>query len=304
MIDDTVKGLAFGAAGAISYGMNPLFALPLYAEGLTPDSVLFYRYLGAIFFLAALMRARRVPFGIAPRESVLLAVMGALMASSSLFLFLSYNFMAAGIASTLLFVYPLMVALIMAFRFREKFSAITAASIALTLAGTALLYKGEDGAALSLAGIGLVMLSALLYAIYIVCVNKTALSATPALKLTFYATLFGSLLFVFRLDFLADLQMLPSWRAFACALLLGIFPTGVSFACVARSISLIGSTPAAILGALEPVTAVIFGVLVFGEALTPRLSAGIALIIFAVLLVVAGKRLPALFRLARGGKNA
>ena len=298
-LSNTFKGLAFGAAGAIAYGMNPLFTLPLYEEGLTPDSVLFYRYAGAVVFLFLLMRARRTPFGIVRREIFPLAALGALVSASSLCLFFSYNFMAAGIASTLLFVYPVMVALIMTFCFREKFSALTGASIALTCAGVALLYRGGDGAALSLPGIGLVMLSALTYAVYIVCVNKTSLNTMDAVKLTFYAMLFGAFLYVFRLNFLSELQWLPSWRALANATLLALLPTGVSFVCVARAIGFIGSTPTAILGALEPVTAVLFGVLVFGEILTPRLSLGIALIILAVILVVAGKRACALCRLFR-----
>lgn len=51
----------------------------------------------------------------------------------------------------------------------------------------------------------------------------------------------------------------------------------------------IGSTPTAILGALEPVTALFFGVLLFKEKLTPRLIIGIAMIITAVTLIIIGK---------------
>ena len=55
-----------------------------------------------------------------------------------------------------------------------------------------------------------------------------------------------------------------------------------------QAIQYIGSTPTAILGALEPVTAVAFGVTVFGESLTPRLSLGILMIILAVTFIIAG----------------
>ena len=50
----------------------------------------------------------------------------------------------------------------------------------------------------------------------------------------------------------------------------------------------IGSTPTAVLGALEPLTAVILGVTLFGERLTVGLSVGIMLILSAVVLIVLG----------------
>lgn len=54
---------------------------------------------------------------------------------------MSYNYMDAGIASTILFVYPVMVAVIMGIFFKEKISAITVFSILLALSGIALLYQ-------------------------------------------------------------------------------------------------------------------------------------------------------------------
>jgi drug/metabolite transporter (DMT)-like permease len=114
------KGYILGSIAAASYGMNPLFALPLYKAGMDPDSVLFFRYLFAIPLLGIMIKARGRSFKIQRKETFPLIIMGLLVALSSLTLFLSYNYMAAGIASTLLFVYPIMVALIMAMVFKEK----------------------------------------------------------------------------------------------------------------------------------------------------------------------------------------
>ena len=50
-MNDKVKGFVVGAVAAATYGMNPLFALPLYKEGLSADSVLFYRYSMAVAML-------------------------------------------------------------------------------------------------------------------------------------------------------------------------------------------------------------------------------------------------------------
>ena len=186
------RGCVLGAVAAASYGLNPLFTLPLYEAGMGVDSVLFYRYLLAAAMLGALMLVRRQSFAVRRRDLVPLAVMGLLFSFSSLFLFESYNHMDAGIASTILFLYPVLVAVIMAVGFHEKVSRITMLSILLAFTGIAMLYKG-GGEPLSFLGVALVFLSSLCYAVYIVGVNRSSLRGLPTEKLTFYALLFGLL---------------------------------------------------------------------------------------------------------------
>ena len=170
-----VKGYFLGAIAAATYGTNPLFALPLYKDGMDPDSVLFFRYLFAIPILGMMIKGRGRSFKIEHKAAVPLIVMGLLVAFSSLALFQSYNYMEVGIASTLLFVYPIMVALIMALVFKEKLTLQTVFCILLALSGIGLLYKSGDGTTLSLTGVLLVMASALSYAIYIIGVNQSTL---------------------------------------------------------------------------------------------------------------------------------
>lgn len=288
---EKTRGYVLGAVAAASYGLNPLFALPLYQAGLDPDSVLFYRYLLAVVMLGTLMAVRRHSFALSRRDILPLAVMGLLFSFSSLTLFASYNYMDAGIASTILFLYPVMVAVIMALFFRERITAVTVLSILLALAGIALLYRGGDGATLNPVGVALVFLSSLCYAIYIVGVNRSSLRELSTEKLTFYALLFGSIVYLVRLRGVADLQMIPSPLLWINAFSLALFPTIISLVTMAGAIRRIGSTPTAILGALEPVTALFFGVLVFHEQLTLRILTGVVLILAAVTLIIAGKSL-------------
>ena len=96
--------------------------------------------------------------------------------------------MDAGIASTILFVYPVLVAIIMAVVFKEKVSPVTMFSIALAFVGISLLCKSPGGQTLSLVGITFVFLSSLSYAIYIVGVNRSSLKDMPIAKLTFYVS--------------------------------------------------------------------------------------------------------------------
>lgn len=282
------KGYILGSIAAASYGMNPLFALPLYKAGMDPDSVLFFRYLFAIPLLGIMIKARGRSFKIQRKETFPLIIMGLLVALSSLTLFLSYNYMTAGIASTLLFVYPIMVALIMAMVFKEKLALQTIVCMLLALGGIGLLYKSEDGSTLSLIGTLLVFASSLSYAIYIVGINQTSLKNVATLKVTFYVLLFGLSLFVARLLYSGVLNTPDQWYLWANLLALAVFPTAISFLCTTGAIQYIGSTPTAILGALEPVTAIFFGIAVFGESLTVRESFGLVMIIVAVTFVIAG----------------
>jgi hypothetical protein len=282
------KGYILGSIAAASYGMNPLFALPLYKAGMDPDSVLFFRYLFAIPLLGIMIKARGRSFKIQRKETFPLIIMGLLVALSSLTLFLSYNYMAAGIASTLLFVYPIMVALIMAMVFKEKLALQTIVCMLLALGGIGLLYKSEDGSTLSLIGTLLVFASSLSYAIYIVGINQTSLKNVATLKVTFYVLLFGLSLFVARLLYSGVLNTPDQWYLWANLLALAVFPPAISFLCTTGAIQYIGSTPTAILGALEPVTAIFFGIAVFGESLTVRESFGLVMIIVAVTFVIAG----------------
>lgn len=105
------KGYMLGAIAAATYGMNPLFTLPLYQDGMDPYSVLFFRYLFSIPILGIMIVSRGRNFRIQRKELGATAIMGILAALSSLMLFVSYKYMAAGIASSILFVYPIMVAL-------------------------------------------------------------------------------------------------------------------------------------------------------------------------------------------------
>lgn len=175
--------------------MNPLFALPLYADGMSPASVLFFRYLLAIPVLGAMVAWRRQRFGVSLRQGASLAAMGLVFALSSLLLFMSYNYMSAGIASTLLFVYPIMVAVIMTCVYGERLTLSTVLCILMALSGIALLYRGDGHSTLSLAGTAMVFGSSLSYAVYLVYISRSQLDRMPTVKVTFYVLAFGWLLF-------------------------------------------------------------------------------------------------------------
>lgn len=274
------------------YGANPLGALPLYADGINTCSVLFYRYAIAVVVLAVVMAVRRKPLAVSRRDLAIMALLGVLFAASSLSLFMSFLFMGAGVASTLLFVYPVMVAVIMAVFFKERVTRSTVLAIALALTGVALLYKGDGGKPLSGVGVSLVMVSSLTYALYIIIVNKSPLRMS-SVKMTMYVLTFAVAVAVAMsfTDPANHLQLLHTPRQWGLALLLAVVPTVLSLLLMVIAVHDVGSTPTAIMGALEPVTAVVISVALFGELVTARLVIGIVLILAAVLLTVVGKNI-------------
>ncbi|MDO4629664.1 MAG: DMT family transporter [Planctomycetia bacterium] len=287
MVRDSVKGIFFGLLAAISYGMNPLFALPLYHEGFCPDAVLWYRYILAVVFLGTWLMWRHTEMKVGWQFAPLLTVNGLLMGCSSLFLFLSYQYMDAGVASTILFVYPVMVTGMMALFFHERVTLGTVLSIILAFTGVLALYWDENGATLDSVGVLMVILSALSYALYIVLVRVTRLRKLSAEVLTFYCLLPILPVFLMRTGWGAALTWPTSATAWWCVVLLALVPTILSLSWTALAIRYVGATPTAILGALEPATAVFFGITVFGEKLTIRLIFGLLFIIIAVLIQVA-----------------
>lgn len=286
-----LRGTICGVAAAVFYGTNPLGAMNLYADGITANSTLFYRFGLAALMLAGMMLVQRKSFALTRRELITLVALGILMGSSSSSLYISFNHMDVGIASTLLFVYPVMVAIIMAALFKEKVTAATVFAIVLSLGGIALLNHTEGGASLSTLGVTLVMISSLTYAVYIVVVNKSSLRMS-SVKLTFYTLVFGLctiLCYTFAMG--ETVQLIDTPRQWFYATQLALLPTVLSLVLMVVAVHDIGSTPTAIMGALEPMTAVAIGVLCFGEHFTSRLALGIVLILTAVLLIICGKDL-------------
>ena len=287
-------GILCAIGAAVCYGTNPLGALNLYAEGMNTPSVLFYRFGLAWLIVAVIMLFRRESLRVDRREFLTLTALGVLFIFSSLTLYLSFHLMPAGVASTILFTYPVMTAAIMAVFFRERIRVGTVLSILLSFAGVLLLYWGDSGGTLHIGGVILVLVSALTYALYIIVVDKSPL-AMSSFKINFYVLFYCAAgMALFALLSGQPLQLPPTPRAWLWVSWLAVVPAIMALVMMVYAAKYIGSTPTAILGALEPTTAVLIGVFVFAEPFTLRLLLGIVLILAAVTIVV----------LAKGNKRA
>lgn len=286
------RGIICGMLAAISYGANPLFAKPMLAAGVGVNSILFYRYfLACILYGLYLVVVKKTPLHLTRKEFAALLFAALLFSFSSISLFASFQYIGAGVSCTLLFVYPSMVALISALFFREKPGLSTGLAIGIATGGVLLLCGDALHSPGDLRGILFVLSSALLYAIYMISIRQIpALRTLRNDKLNFYVLLIGLGVYVCNLRFCTDLQLLPTPSLWGCAIMLALIPTIISLATLTQSIKLIGSTNTAILGALEPLTAIIIGVTIFGEQLTSRIMLGFLLIVSGVLIIISHAR--------------
>ena len=286
---------------AVAYGTNPLFSLNLYAAGMDVESVLFYRFAFAALVLAAAMLLTRHTLAVSRRQLMALVPAGVVFAMSSQTLYQSFLYMDAGVACSILFIYPILVAVIMTLFFHERASLLTYGCIALATAGIAMLYQGDGSGALSTVGLMLVVASSLCYALYIVGVDHSVLRTVPSARMTFWVLASGAAVFFALSGFGARLHPIGADPAVVANVVgVALVPTIIPILFINIAIKDVGPTYSAIIGALEPVTALVIGASVFGEHITGRIALGALMILVAVTLIVAR---PLLHRLPLGGRS-
>ena len=285
---NAIIGYPAGIITGITYGLNPLFAKPLMNAGASTEAILLFRYGIAVILLGAYLLLKKENFRITLKQAGVLLSLGLLYTASSTFLFEAYKYIASGLATTLVFLFPAMVAIIMVF-LKVVPSWPVWLSIAATFAGVMIMTGGAGTETVNPVGVWFSIASAFVYALFIVIINKSkVISSIPNSLLTFYALLTGTFFFIGRClfsgaDLMAGIDGGMAW----CNLIgLAVLPTIVSTASLAVATRNIGATKASVLGVFEPITAILVGTLVFGEALTPNIIAGILISIVAVTFMI------------------
>lgn len=286
---NAIIGYPAGIITGITYGLNPLFALPLMKEGASIESILFFRYIISVLLLGAFLFLSKQSFRIDLKQAGILFVLGVLYTSSSIFLFEAFKYIASGLATALIFLYPVLVAIIMVF-LKVIPSWPVWLSIFLTFAGVVIMTQSDSTQTINPSGIFLSLGAALAYAMFIVIINrsKTIHNISNSL-LTFYALSVGAIVFFIKL-MMSDAEIttgLESNMAWINLIGLAILPTIVSTATLAVATRNIGATKASVLGVFEPITAILIGASVFGEPITTNIIVGILISMAAVTFMIA-----------------
>jgi drug/metabolite transporter (DMT)-like permease len=285
---NAIIGYPAGIITGITYGLNPLFAVPLMNNGATIESILFFRYSFAVVMLGAFLILTKQSFRITVRQAGVLLALGLLYTSSSIFLFEAYNYIASGLATMLIFLYPVLVAIIMVF-LRVVPSWPVWLSIAATFGGVIIMTQGSEGDSLSPVGVALSLGSALVYALFIVIISRSkTIAPISNTLLTFYSLMVGAIVFLGKITFSdtaisAGITTGGDWLNLVG---LALLPTIVSTATLAIATRNIGAAKASVLGVFEPITAILIGTLMFGEPLTTNILLGIGIAIVAVTFMI------------------
>ena len=282
-----IKGLVYGVISSSTFGLIPLFALPVIQKGVGVDSVMFYRFGMSALVLGVWLLIRRHDLKVTLRELGVLAGLGLFYSLTALLLTTSYLYIPSGIATTIHFLYPVVVTLVMILFFKDRVSLPLLIAIAMAISGVYLLsYSGSEGT-VSLKGLMLVLTTVITYALYIVGVNKSNVSKMDGLKLTFYVLFVGAIVFGLNLLIKGQpLELAPDMDTWIHLFLLALIPTLVSDFTLVLAVQHVGFTTTAVLGCMEPMTAVAMGVLVFEEQLGFWQFMGMAIILLAVSVVI------------------
>lgn len=286
---NAIIGYPAGIITGITYGLNPLFAVPLMKDGAPIESILFFRYAIAVLLLGAFLLLRKHSFRVTWKQAGVLLVLGLLYTTSSLTLFEAYKYIASGLATTIVFLYPVLVAIIMVF-LKVVPSWPVWLSIGLTFVGVVIMTQSDSSQTVNPIGLLLSFASALVYALFIVIINRSKVIGNISNSLlTFYALSVGTLVFWGKIV-MSDAGIttgLTAPTAWLNLVGLALLPTIVSTATLAIATRNIGATKASVLGVFEPVTAILVGTLVFGEALTTNVVVGILISMVAITFMIA-----------------
>ncbi len=285
---NAIIGYPAGIITGITYGLNPLFAKPLMNDGASTETILLFRYGIAVILLGAYLLMKKEDFKITIKQAGVLLALGLFYTASSTFLFEAYKYIASGLATTLVFLFPAMVAIIMVF-LKVVPSWPVWLSIAATFAGVMIMTGGTGSEAINPVGVWFSIASAFVYALFIVIINRSkAIASISNSLLTFYALVVGTVVFFIRCSLSGAEIMtgLDGGMAWVNLIGLAVLPTIVSTATLAIATRNIGATKASVLGVFEPITAILVGTLIFGEALTTNIVAGILISIVAVTFMI------------------
>ena len=287
-----IKGILYAAVSSSTFGLAPFFSLTLLLAGFSAFEVLSYRWGVATIALTLFGWCSGCSFRLENKDFLVVLLLSLLRAVTSFSLLIAYQNIATGVASTIHFMYPLAVSLVMMYFFQEKKSLWVMFAVFMSLLGAALLSSGELEAKNGDTIVGLVAacVSVFSYAGYIVGVRMTRAVRINSTVLTCYVMGLGTVLYFIGALTTSGLRLVADGYTWLIILGLALPATAISNITLVRAIKYAGPTLTSILGAMEPLTAVVIGVFVFKELFTLNSAIGIILILLAVSVVIFRKQ--------------
>ncbi|MDR3331874.1 MAG: DMT family transporter [Synergistaceae bacterium] len=279
------KGIIITIASAFIYGITPIMVRMTYDGGANGVTMTFLRALLCMPVFIALLAYMRVPFAVSRGQCRDLAIIvGIGVASTTLLMYVSYSYIPVGMATTLHFIYPVLVSASCVIFYRERLGAAMCAALALSAIG---IFMTAGGVTLSgsAVGVGIALLSGCTYSFYLVRLNRSELAGMHPLKLSFCScvvvALYSGIYGAFSGTLTFDLTAIAWLYSFIVSISVSIGAVTM----LQQGVKLCGAPAASILSTFEPITSVALGVIVLGELLTLAEIAGGLCIIASVAIV-------------------
>ena len=285
---DFLKGILFAALSSATFGLAPFFSISLLDAGYSSFEVLFYRWGVASLSLIVFGLCTGCDFRLPWRDLKVVFLLCLFRAATSVSLIIAYQNIASGVASTIHFMYPLAVTLAMMFIFKERKSVVVLLAVVMSLVGALFLTSGDihHTGGRTVVGIAAACVSVFSYGGYIIGVRKTRAVNINSTVLTSYVMGIGAVLFFVVGCFTSGIRVETDGMMWLYILGLALPATAISNITLVKAVKYVGPTLTSILGALEPLTAVVIGVSFLGEQFTVSSAIGILLVTCAVTVVV------------------
>lgn len=283
-MDTKTKGILSVIISATIFGSMPLMAKIVYQAGGNAISLTFYRFLLILPFLYLLIkRDDKESLKIEKEELKKIALVATLgYGATALLLYLSYNYIPSGMATTIHFIYPVFVILGCIFFFKEKPSIVKTIAVVLCVLGVLMFYDGNGN--INFVGIFLSFASSITFAFYTVYIDKSGLKQMNTKKLTFYLCLIASIMMlifsIITKTFTINMKPIGWIMTLFLSLSVGL---GVNLFQI--GIKTVGPQSTSILSTFEPITSVIIGVFLLNESFGIKTFFGIGLILLAVITI-------------------
>ena len=283
-MDKQTLGLINGIVSGISFGLIPLFSIPVIAAGMGNVSILVYRFLFGSLAMLGMLLLKKTDLRVSLSELCRIAILSLFYIGTALATLECYHYLSSGIATALVYTDPIWCAIIGLIFLGDRFSLKLTSSCLFATLGVMMMTGvfTEDGT-FSALGLFWGLLSGLSYALYLIFVPRLRLKRIPSLKLTFYVFFIGMLILAaYAILKEGNIEIVTNPTCWTNLILLGLIPTALSNICVTMSLRLVDSTIVAILGAFEPLTAMVIGILILGDSWSIMSLGGTFLILLAV----------------------
>ena len=283
---DKTKGIVFGILAAFIYGFTPILGKLTFLEGSNTMSLAFYRNLLSLPFLYSLLKYKKIDISINKAQGKKLAILASMGPTlTALCLYRSYSYISVGMATTIHYIYPVLVAAASITIFKEKISIGKLIALFLSTAGVALFFEGD----FNIIGVASAFISGVVYATHMLYIDKSGLNAIYPFKISFYLSMFSSVYLFVAGIISKNLVFVMTPKGWLYTILLAFFVSCLANTFIPISIKYSGPTVTSIVGLFEPITSIVTGILFLKEPITTKSVLACVLILLGVFIVTVAK---------------